>query len=141
MPITSEVAKSLKRRKTISLSQIQREYGLGYKRAQRVLDELIEAKMVKPEKDEAGNHEVIEYDPIYMRVVKGDWRTEEVLYLSEPMPMDAAMELEKTIVPTLSPRGSGDSILVKLCEDRGDEYEYMKHGGWLIFTHRETVPW
>ena len=141
MTITSEVAKSLKRRRTISVSQIQREYGLGYRRAQKVLDELIEAKMVKPEKDNAGNHEVVPYDPIYMRVVKGDWRTEEALYVSDPMPMDAAMELEKTIVPTLSPRGSGDSILVKLCEDRGDEYEYMKHGGWLIFTHRETVPW
>lgn len=141
MPITSEVAKSLKRRKTISVSQIQREYGLGYRRAQKVLEELIEAKMAKPEKDNAGNHEVIPYDPIYMRVVKGGWRTEEALYVSDPMPMDAAMELEKTIVSTLLPRGSGDSVLVKLCEDMGPDYPYMAHGGWLIFTHREVVPW
>ncbi len=76
-----------------------------------------------------------------VRVVKGNWKTNETLFKSEPMTVSEAMALEKKMVPSLSPRGSGDSILIKFVEDKGLNFDYMSCGGWCIFTHRETVPW
>ena len=75
------------------------------------------------------------------RVIKGNWRTNEVLFVSEPMDFGEAMLLEKPMVPELPPRGSGECLLVKISQDRGPDYPYMDCGGWMIFTHRELVPW
>ncbi|MBR6226482.1 MAG: hypothetical protein IKQ78_04680 [Bacilli bacterium] len=79
----------------------------------------------------------MEKEEILVRVVKGDWRTNETLFLSEPVTVARALEMEKEMVPLLPPRGSGDSVLVKFVEDRGPDYDYMSCGGWMIFTHRE----
>ena len=83
----------------------------------------------------------MEKEEVLVRVVKGDWRTNETIFLSEPVTVAQALEMEKEMVPLLSPRGSGDSILVKFVDDRGPDYDYMSCGGWMIFTHSERVPW
>ncbi len=76
-----------------------------------------------------------------VRVIKGNWRTKETLFKSEPVPISKALDMEKDMVPTLSLRGSGDTILIKFVEDKGPNFDYMSCGGWFIFTHRERVPW
>jgi len=77
---------------------------------------------------------------IKVRVIKGNWRTNEILYLSEPLTVEEAFQRERELVPSLAPRGSGDSILIKFCEDRGEVFDYMtNHGGWMIYTHREKT--
>ena len=78
---------------------------------------------------------------ILVRVVKGNWKTEETLFLSKPMTIKEAMALIKKMVPLLPARGE-DTLLVKFVEDQGKSFDYMKNcGGWLIFTHSERVPW
>lgn len=75
------------------------------------------------------------------RVIKGNWRTNEVLFMSDVYSdFGEALIAEKPLVKSLSPRGSGDCVLVKVVEDRGPDYPYMDCGGWMIFTHRETLP-
>ena len=81
----------------------------------------------------------MEKEEVYVRVVKGNWRTNETLFLSEPVTVAKALEMGKEMVPHLAPRGSGDSILVKFVEDRGPTFDYMSCGGWMIFTHCERV--
>jgi len=77
---------------------------------------------------------------IKVRVVKGNWITNEILYLSGPLTVEEAFTRERELVPSLAPRGSRDSILVKLCEDQGEDFDYMtNHGGWMIYTHREKT--
>lgn len=75
-----------------------------------------------------------------VRVVKGDWMSQKTLFLSEPMNIKSAMSLIKDMVPTLPLRGEG-TMLVKFVEDKGTDFDYMSCGGWLIFTHYETVLW
>ena len=75
---------------------------------------------------------------IKWRVIKGNWRTREILFMSDVyQEFGDALIAEKPLVNELSPRGSGESILVKVVEDRGPDYPYMDCGGWFIFTHRE----
>lgn len=83
----------------------------------------------------------MDVNDIKFRVIKGNWRTSEVLFVSEPMDFGEAMLFEKPMVPELPPRGSGQCLLVKIHEDKGPDYPYMECGGWMIFTHREPVPW
>ena len=80
-------------------------------------------------------------EKIMFRVIKGDWRSKEVLYVSEPMSFGDCMEKEKELVPGLAPSGSKESVLVKIYGDHGEDFDYMCHGGWMIFTHKEHVPW
>lgn len=75
-----------------------------------------------------------------VRVVKGNWKTKETLFLSKPMTIENAMVLIKELAPSLPPRGE-DTLLVKFVEDQGQSFDYMSCGGWLIFTHCERVPW
>ena len=75
-----------------------------------------------------------------VRVVKGNWKTKETQSLSEPMSVENAMVLIKKLVPSLSLRGE-NTLLVKFVEDQGQSFDYMSCGGWLIFTHRERMPW
>jgi len=80
----------------------------------------------------------MEKKDIKVRVIKGDWRTKEILYLSELLTVEEAILRERELVPSLPPRGSGYSILVKFCEDRGEDFDYITNsGGWMIYTHRE----
>ena len=79
-------------------------------------------------------------DVIKVRVIKGNWKTNETIYLSEPLTVEEAILRERELVPSLSPRGSGHSILAKFCEDRGEDFDYMTNsGGWMIYTHREKT--
>ena len=75
-----------------------------------------------------------------VRVVKGNWKTKETLFLSEPMSVENAMVLIKKLVPSLPPRGV-DTLLVKFVEDQGQSFDYMSCGGWLTFCCKERVPW
>ena len=52
-------------------------------------------------------------ETILVRVVKGNYKSKETLFLSEPMTISNAMNLIKEIVPTLPPRGEG-TLLVSL---------------------------
>ena len=80
----------------------------------------------------------MEKKDIKVRVIKGDWRTKKILYLSELLTVEEAILRERELVPSLPTRGSGYSILVKFCEDRGEDFDYMTNsGGWMIYTHRE----
>lgn len=79
-------------------------------------------------------------ETILVRVVKGNYKNKKTLFLSEPMTISDAMDLIKEIVPTLPSRGEG-TLLVKFVEDKGIDFDYMSCGGWLIFSHSETVPW
>jgi len=79
----------------------------------------------------------MEKEEVLVRVIKGNWRTNETLFKSDPVTVERALEMEKEMVPYLAPRGSGESVLVKFVEDRGEDYDYMSCGGWMIFTHRE----
>ena len=74
------------------------------------------------------------------RVIKGNWETEKTISTSEPMTFKQAMAKIKEMVPSLPARGEG-RLLVKIHEDKGENFNYMKVGGWMIFTHREEVPW
>ena len=75
-----------------------------------------------------------------VRVIKGNWGTKKTLYKSEPMTVKEALVKIKEMVPQLPERGE-DTLLVKFHEDEGENFDYMKVGGWMIFTHREVVPW
>lgn len=75
-----------------------------------------------------------------VRVVKGNWETKETIFLSGPMTVEQALAKIKELVPSLPVRGEG-RLLVKFHEDEGENFDYMKVGGWMIFTHREEVPW
>ena len=75
-----------------------------------------------------------------VRVVKGNWKTKETLFLSEPMSVENAVVLIKKLVPSLPLRGE-NTLLVKFVEDQGPDFDYMSLGGWCIFCCRERVPW
>lgn len=79
-------------------------------------------------------------EEIKVRVIKGNWGTKEVLYKSEPMTVEEALAKIKEMVPGLPERGE-NTLLVKFHEDKGEDFDYMAVGGWMIFTHREEVPW
>ena len=83
----------------------------------------------------------MDINDIKFRVIKGNWRTKEILFMSEPLHFGDAMILEKPMVPELPVRGSGEGLLVKISEDKGPDFPYMECGGWMIFTHQELVPW
>lgn len=75
-----------------------------------------------------------------VRVIKGNWGTKETLYKSEPMTVEEALAKIKEMVPSLPERGE-NTLLVKFHEDEGENFDYMAVGGWMIFTHKEEVPW
>ena len=75
-----------------------------------------------------------------VRVIKGNWGTKKTLYKSKPMTVKEALVKIKKMVPKLPERGEG-TLLVKFHEDEGENFDYMAVGGWMIFTHREVVPW
>lgn len=81
----------------------------------------------------------MENNDIKVRVIKGNWRTGEVYYLSEPMTVAEALEKEKELVATLAPRGSGETKLVKFYEDKGPNFDYMSVGGWFIYCYKERT--
>ena len=77
---------------------------------------------------------------IRMRVVKANWGKKETIFVSKPLPIRQALDLEKEMVYELPDRGE-DTLLVKLSEDYGEDFDYANSGGWFIFTHRERIPW
>lgn len=82
----------------------------------------------------------LEDKEVLVRVVKGDWKSLKTLFLSEPMTIQNAMVLIKELAQSLPLRGEGTE-LIKFVEDKGTDFDYMSCGGWLIFTHKEIVPW
>ena len=91
-------------------------------------------------KEDCLKQQSLEDKEVLVRVVKGDWKSLKTLFLSEPMTIQNAMVLIKKLVQSLPLRGEGTE-LVKFVEDKGTDFDYMSCGGWLIFTHKETIPW
>lgn len=54
---------------------------------------------------------------IKVRVIKGNWRTNEILYLSEPLTVEEAFQKERELVSSLAPRGRKRGVfnLYELC--------------------------
>ena len=52
-------------------------------------------------------------DVIKVRVIKGNWKTNETIYLSEPLTVEEDLQRIREIINLLASRGGGDSLLVK----------------------------
>ena len=77
---------------------------------------------------------------LLVKVIKGDWQSQKVLYMSNPMTIMDAMAKIKELVPTLPVRGEG-TLLVKFVEDQGPNFDYMSTEGWCILCYSEKVSW
>ena len=130
----------IKDKEYVSASMIQRELSIGYISSQKTIQYLIDLCLL--DENETGHlgHKVLRDKELLVRVIKGDWQSQKVLYMSNPMTIMNAMAKIKELVPTLPARGEG-TLLVKFVEDQGLDFDYMSLGGWLIFTHRQEVPW
>lgn len=137
----NKVQEWMKDKEYVRASDIQRELSVGYITSQNTLNWLIDLGLLESSETADLGHKVTGNKPLFVRVVKGDWRSEKTLFLSEPVTIKEAMLMIKEIVPQLPARGEG-SELVKFVEDQGKDFDYMKNcGGWLIYTSRQQVPW
>ena len=140
IPSLDVLKQFIKNKEYVSVSTIQRELSIGYISSCKTIQHMIDLCLL--DENETGHlgHKVLRTEELLVRVIKGDWHSQKVLYMSNPMTIKDAMAMIKELVPTLPARGEG-TLLVKFVEDQGPDFEYMSVGGWLIFTHNEKVPW
>ena len=140
IPSLDVLKEFIKDKKYVTPSQIQRELSVGFLTAKSTIQYLSDLCLIDENETGRLGHKVLRTEELLVRVIKGDWRSQKVLYMSNPMTIKDAMAKIKELVPALPTRGEG-TLLVKFVEDHGPDFKYMSVGGWLIFTSRQQVPW
>ena len=130
-------------RKYVRVSDIQKELEVGFIDATKYVQYLIETKMIEERFTGRKGHKVINVEPLpLVRFVHGNWKTKETYFLSEPTTLQKVLEIYRDKVPTLPEKGKGTELM-KFMQDQGPDFDYMRPNpkeGFLIFTHREKVP-
>ena len=140
IPSLDVLKEFIKGKEYVSVSTIQRELSIGYISSCKTIQYMIDLCLIEENETDRLGHKVLRNKELLVRVIKGDWQSQKVLYISNPMTIKDAMAKIKELVPTLPARGEG-TLLVKFVEDQGPNFDYLSVGGWLIFTHDEKVPW